>query len=76
MDRNVFRRVEIAYPILDSESKARLIGDLDLYLSDNTNAWQLMPDGSYRRLSPRAGERPLSAHDSLLERLAENRQVA
>ncbi len=76
MDRSVFRRVEIAYPILDSESKARLIGDLDLYLSDNTNAWQLMPDGSYRRLSPRAGERPLSAHHSLLERLAENRQVA
>ena len=76
MDRNVFRRVEIAYPILDSESKARLIGDLDLYLSDNTNAWQLMPDGSYRQLSPRAGERPLSAHDSLLEKLAENRQVA
>ncbi len=76
MDRNVFRRVEIAYPILDSESKARLIGDLDLYLSDNTNAWQLLPDGSYRRLSPRADERPLSAHDSLLEKLAENRQVA
>ena len=76
MDRNVFLRVEIAYPILDSESKARLIGDLDLYLSDNTDAWQLLPDGSYRRLSPRAGERPLSSHDSLLERLAENRQVA
>ncbi len=76
MDRNVFRRVEIAYPILDPESKARLIGDLDLYLSDNTNAWQLLPDGSYRRLSPRADERPLSAHDSLLEKLAENRQVA
>ena len=76
MDRNVFRRVEIAYPILDSESKARLIGDLDLYLSDNTNAWQLMPDGSYRRLSPTAGERLLSAHDSLLERLAEKRQIA
>ena len=76
MDRNVFRRVEIDYPILDSESKARLIGDLDLYLSDNTNAWQLMPDGSYRRLSPTAGERLLSAHDSLLERLAEKRQIA
>jgi polyphosphate kinase len=76
MDRNVFRRVEIAFPILDSESKARLIGDLDLYLSDNTNAWHLLPDGSYRRLSPRAGERPLSAHDSLLQKLAENRQVA
>ncbi len=76
MDRNVFRRVEIAFPILDSESKARLIGDLDLYLSDNTNAWHLLPDGSYRRLSPGAGERRLSAHDSLLQKLAENRQVA
>ncbi len=72
MDRNVFRRIEIAYPILDSESKARLIGDLALYLSDNSKAWQLLPNGSYRRVSPKAGERPLSVQDSLLDKLAQN----
>ena len=72
MDRNVFRRIEIAYPILDSESKARLIGDLALYLSDNSKAWQLLPNGSYRRLSPKTGERPLSVQDSLLDKLAQN----
>ena len=72
MDRNLFRRIEIAYPILNAESKARLIGDLDLYLSDNSKAWKLLPNGSYRRVSPKAGEKSLSAQDSLLDKLAQN----
>lgn len=71
MDRNIFRRIEITYPILDSESKARLIDDLELYLSDNSKAWQLLPNGSYRRVSPKAGEGSLSAQDSLLDKLAQ-----
>ncbi len=73
MDRNLFRRIEIAYPILNAESKARLIGDLDLYLSDNSKAWKLLPNGSYRRVSPKAGEKSLSAQDSLLDKLAQNK---
>ncbi|MFS8607185.1 MAG: polyphosphate kinase 1, partial [Gammaproteobacteria bacterium] len=35
MDRNFFRRIEVMYPILDPQHKARLIGDLELYLADN-----------------------------------------
>ena len=43
MDRNFFRRIEIMFPIQDPDIKQRLIGDLDLYLADNTQAWQLTP---------------------------------
>jgi polyphosphate kinase len=69
MDRNVFRRVEIVYPILDPDIKRRLIGDLDTYLSDNTKAWLLDRNGGYRRVTPRSGEKPLSAQDHILESL-------
>jgi hypothetical protein len=47
MDRNFFRRVEACFPILDEELKARLLSDLDLALSDNSQAWELQTDGSY-----------------------------
>jgi polyphosphate kinase len=39
---------------------------LDNYLADNLNAWELLPDGSYRRVRPVAGEPPHSAQGSLL----------
>ena len=71
MDRNVFRRVEVAFPILDANLKKRLIGDLDQYLSDNTKAWMLERDGSYRQLTPNAGEHAVSAQDMLLRSLTE-----
>src|SRR5690606_37453599 len=48
MDRNFFRRVEVCFPILAEALKARVIADLDLCLSDNSQAWELRPDGSYR----------------------------
>lgn len=49
MDRNFFRRIEIAFPILASDHKARILSDLQSWLTDNTNAWILGPDGSYQR---------------------------
>jgi polyphosphate kinase len=71
MDRNFFRRIEIMYPILDGRLKARLIADLDTYLIDNTQAWTLMPDGSYRLLEPENDEPAVSAQNRLLAELAE-----
>jgi len=72
MDRNLFRRVEICFPIMDPVLKTRLISDLDLYLGDNSLAWELEPDGSYRRLVPPPGEAPLSVQGRLLAELAES----
>jgi polyphosphate kinase len=69
MERNFFRRVEIAFPVLDAELRERILSDLETYLADNTNAWELRPDGSYRRLVP--GEAaPQDAQALLLARYA------
>ncbi len=71
MDRNFFRRVEIAYPIEDPEIKARLIADLDLFLGDNQQAWELQPDGTYIRLKPKPDAEPTSAQMRLLADLSD-----
>ena len=71
MDRNLYRRIEVMYPILDPGLKQRIIGDLDTYLADNTEAWQLNSDGTYRRASPKANESPMSAQSTLLRQLSE-----
>ncbi len=71
MDRNFFRRVETAFPIADPDIKSRLLADLDTYLSDNTHAWELQPDGSYELLQPEKGDAALSAQARLLSELAE-----
>ncbi|MCK4708084.1 MAG: polyphosphate kinase 1, partial [Gammaproteobacteria bacterium] len=40
MERNLFRRVEACFPILDEELKKRVINEgLLAYLSDNTDSW-------------------------------------
>ncbi len=70
MDRNFFRRTEACFPIRQRPLKERLKRDLELFLADNLNAWDLSGDGSYRRLAPAEGEEPVSAQLTLLRELA------
>ena len=50
MTRNTDKRVEIAAPVLDRRIADRIVGILDLMLSDNVKARRLCPDGKYRRV--------------------------
>jgi len=70
MDRNFFRRIETCFPIHAPALKARIISDLDSWLSDNSQAWELQVDGSYRLLEPGPEADPLSAQGLLLRQLA------
>jgi len=70
MERNFFRRVEMVFPILSKKLKERVIRELGYYLADNSQAWELRPDGTYARLTPGA-EPPFSAQQALLHDLAE-----
>jgi polyphosphate kinase len=49
MDRNLFRRIEVAFPVEAAELQARVVDDLQLYLSDDTQAWLLDSQGGYAR---------------------------
>jgi polyphosphate kinase len=69
MPRNFFRRVEICFPVFDVKLKKRVISEgLLLYLEDNSQAWEMGEDGTYRRLIGEAA-RAVSAQDGLLQRL-------
>ncbi|MBS3963670.1 MAG: polyphosphate kinase 1 [Methylomonas sp.] len=52
MNRNMFRRVEVCFPITDKKIADRILADLAKYLKDNSQAWLLQPDGQYQRLKP------------------------
>jgi polyphosphate kinase len=71
MDRNMFRRIELMFPVLDTRLKRRLIADLDTYLADNTQAWELQPNGEYLPLSS-GGDEAIGAQSALLRQLAES----
>lgn len=70
LERNLLRRVEIGFPIVDPALAARVKEEsLDNYLLDNLNAWELQPDGTYRHLQPEGDAMPHSAQSSLLAKL-------
>lgn len=49
MDRNLFRRIEVAFPVTALDLQARVTEDLHLYLADDCQAWDLKSDGRYYR---------------------------
>ena len=66
MDRNFFRRVEICFPVLDPKLKKQVIAEgLKPYLDDNSQAWEMDPEGRYQLCTPRG--KPRAAQDVLLE---------
>lgn len=69
MDRNFFRRTETCFPIRQRPLKDRLKADLELFLADNCQAWELRQDGTYEKLSP-GSDAPKSAQESFLNKLA------
>lgn len=67
MDRNFFRRVETCFPIEEKRMKKKILQEgLQLYLSDNTQAWILQSDGSYKQTTP-GNANPRCAQNALLE---------
>lgn len=49
MNRNMMRRVEIAWPIEDAKLRMRILQECcQAYLDDNFDAWLLQADGSYQ----------------------------
>lgn len=67
MDRNLFHRVEVAFPIEDKKLFQQIYQDgLINYLQDNTQAWTLNGDGVWQQLQPAAGTPPHAAQEHLL----------
>lgn len=70
MDRNLLRRVEVCFPLLDLDVARRVYNEtLETYAVDNLQGWRLLEDGSYERIRPTEGEMPYAAQPALLTRL-------
>ena len=70
MNRNLFRRIEVVFPVLDKTLKKRIMQEgLLPYLKDNLNAWELRSDGQYYRKQPRNPERGMNAQLSLMQKI-------
>ena len=70
MNRNLFRRIEVAFPVLDKALKRRVLQEgLEPYLKDNTNAWELGADGRYTRRRARGKQAAFSAQQYLMKTL-------
>ena len=65
MNRNMFKRVEVCFPIENKKLMQRVLRNLEWYLSDNSQAWILQADGSYLR-AMRGKDEPLIQAQAML----------
>lgn len=65
MNRNMFKRVEVCFPIENKRLAQRILRNLEWYLSDNSQAWLLQADGSYIR-APRGQDEPIIQAQTML----------
>lgn len=66
MERNLNRRVETCFPIEQPELASRVLNDLELYLNDGRQRWELVAEGIYIQVL--APDQP-SAQSELMRQL-------
>jgi polyphosphate kinase len=64
MERNFFRRYELAFPILDKNIRNYLVSILNMFLKDNENSYKLLSNGNYVKIKNK--KKSFSIHDYLL----------
>jgi polyphosphate kinase len=75
MPRNLDRRVELMFPLVDESARKKVIEALEIQFSDNQKARRLRPDGKYERV-PAKGADPVRAQVRLYELLKEAQERA
>jgi len=66
MDRNFFRRIELAFPLVDPKLARRTVREgLRPYFEDNTQSWEMRPDGSYERKKRGRGKKHCAQRELL-----------
>ena len=69
MNRNMLRRIELAWPIDDPALRQRIIDEcLVASLHDHRDAWLLSADGNYRRVQANAAGQSPGMQDALMSR--------
>ncbi|MEO1286560.1 MAG: polyphosphate kinase 1 [Chloroflexota bacterium] len=67
MRRNLYNRVEVVFPVLDSGVRLKVLRLLATQLLDNQGAWELQSDDTYIQLHPEEGETPIDSQQIFME---------
>jgi polyphosphate kinase len=70
MTRNLERRVELMFPVLQENLRRTVVENLSVYFRDNSNAWLLDSEGVWTRLEPAQGEKAFRAQSYFLSQAA------
>lgn len=65
MPRNLERRVELLFPVLDKQNQKLLDYFFSVYFADNVKAFEMRPDGSWHRKTLPQGQQPVRAQEAL-----------
>ena len=76
MPRNLDHRIEVVVPVEDAGVRAEIEGVMKALLADNTQAWELGPDGTWSRVSPKKSERRRPAQTAFMRRRDRARRLA
>ncbi len=77
MPRNFRRRVEVMFPVLETELKTRLKKEiLDIMASDSQKGWLLGSDGRYRRVERAKDEKPIRSQEVFIAQAKVRAQAA
>jgi polyphosphate kinase len=66
MERNLDNRIEVCFPILKKKHITRIKAELEMYLEDRGQSWELNADGEYRPLAIAKPEEALEDVQNLL----------
>jgi polyphosphate kinase len=70
MPRNLDTRVELLAPVTNTALRDELLDTLERSFADNTNAWELTPEGDWVRLQPGEGGERRNVQIELMARHA------
>lgn len=78
MTRNMDKRVEIAWPVLNDELRQKIISYFETCMTDTAKLRELLPDGTYTPLRSfvREGEEPFDSQEHLIKQAQVARAAA
>ncbi len=76
MSRNLDRRVELMFPILQESIKAQIREILGMYFTDNVKSHCLRDDGAWKRNVPAKGDAPIRVQEILHEREKKRKELS
>jgi polyphosphate kinase len=68
MQRNLDHRIEVLMPVENARARQEIHGALESAFADDTNAWELGPDGTWARVTPAKRGRTHSHHATMMRR--------